>query len=137
MVRRLLLLMGMLMHNNGFTLLETLLVLLIFSFCSFVYLRRPSWNLLRVEVHKLAVQCLQMQEKAYTDKREVEILFGEDSALFDGLHYSFPEGMICSSQSFHYNEKGNISKALSVSCQMGKNHRKLVFQLGTGRIREE
>ena len=129
--------MEMLMQNNGFTLLETLFVLMLVSFSSFLYLKRPSYNLLNVEVHKLAIQCLQMQELAFSEKREIRISFKENEVEMDGKSYVYPKMMSCSSKSFHYNEKGNISNALTVHCQKGTQKRKLIFQLGQGRIHEE
>lgn len=125
------------MQNNGFTLIETLLVLILVSFSSFLYFKRPSYNLLNLEVHKLALQCLQMQEKAFVEKREVEIIFGQDYVEMDGVSIPYVQGMSCLPKSFHYNEKGNISNALTITCQRGTKKRKMIFQLGQGRIREE
>lgn len=62
--------MGMRMRNNGFTLVEALLVLLILSICSFAVIKRPKWNVLRFDLNKIETQCLMMQERAYIEKEK-------------------------------------------------------------------
>ena len=44
--------------------------------------------------------------------------------------------MTCTEQAFHYNAKGNISQAFTVTCSNAQSKKKLVFQLGMGRVRE-
>ena len=125
------------MRNNGFTLVEALLVLLILSICSFAVIKRPKWNVLRFDLNKIETQCLMMQERAYIKKREVPVHFTAHYVDFDSTRYTYPKGMTCTDQAFHYNAKGNISQAFTVTCSNAQSKKKLVFQLGMGRVREK
>lgn len=49
-------------------------------------------------------------------KRETCVEIYEDHAVFDGKYYEFDESIACETLRFHYNAKGNISKANTLEC---------------------
>lgn len=125
------------MHNNGFTLLETLLVLSLVTLCSFLYVSRPRWSFLHLEMNKILSQCLIQQQKAFSQKREVHIAIERNTIYYDGNPTSLPSDMVCQPTRFHYNAKGNISRAFTLTCHNQSQEGQLVFQLGMGRVRKK
>lgn len=128
--------MGMPRHSkNGFSMVQMLFVLLIV--CVLALQARPYRPSLHVFMKQMLNESILMQEKAMKDKVDVVVKWEEKRVLFDGRVIEYPSSISCSSVSYHYNPKGNISKACSIVCTDGKVSRKLVFQLGFGRGRLE
>lgn len=119
--------------NNGFTLIECLFVLMIVSvLCFGVVSYRSHYGYL--DIKKLEMLSIVSQEKAFFGKRKVYISFGDQIVFDDQVIHC---GLHCSSASFFYNEKGNISQANTIVCESGGISYQLVYQLGTGRVRIE
>lgn len=122
-------------QNNGFTLLEALIVLIIVCVCSISIGAHP--NRLSLFMRQLQNQCILAQEKAYTDKRDITLSFSESGSTIDDVYTSYPHGIHCTAIRFHYNPKGNISQGNTVTCSYNHHQKKLIFQLGQGRVRIE
>jgi competence protein ComGD len=88
-------------------------------------------------MQQLQSRCLYVQESSFYTKKDKDVEIQDRQAFFDNDRFSYPKGISCTPFSFHYNENGNISKAGTVHCQNGKQRKKMVFQLGMGRIRIE
>jgi prepilin-type N-terminal cleavage/methylation domain-containing protein len=121
---------------NGFTLIEMLLVLLIVSVLSFGVYHMPKASLY-LFMRQLQSSCIVSQEKAYIYKEKQEIYKENQTIHFSDLCLDIPSNILCNDFSFYYNEKGNISKAHTIVCEQESNSLKLVFQLGSGRVRLE
>lgn len=122
-------------HSNGFTMIESLIVLLIVCVLSIGISQNQNQSNLTIFMEKLMSYCVLMQEKAFIEKRETRVEIYEDHAVFDGEYYEFDESIACETLRFHYNAKGNISKANTLECHDQKGTKKLIFQLGSGRVR--
>lgn len=123
--------------NNGFTLLESLFVLLITTVLMYGFLQIRSLNSLTIFMEKLMSNCVLTQEKAFVSKQKIQVDIFDDQASFDGDIFTYPNNITCEQFSFHYNAKGNISKANTLTCSDENHTKKLVFQLGSGRVRVE
>lgn len=121
--------------NNGFTMLQTLFVLMIF--CILAIQVRPYRPSLRLFMKQMLDQSILMQERAMREKREVSVIWLDHSVSFDGHSLRYPSSVSCESATYHYNAKGNISNALTITCYQGKTSSRLIFQLGSGRGRLE
>lgn len=125
--------MDKLLRNNAFTLVEMLLVLLIISVFSMGF-RVPESNL-TIFMEQIMNESILCQEMAFLKKKEVDVSFYSSYAKFNDSSYIYPSKITCSTNSFHYNENGNISKACTIACSNGIHTKKLIFQLGSGRVR--
>lgn len=123
-------------HNkNGFTLVEMMVVLGIVCMLGFgVYAKLDSS--LYLFMKKVQTLCITAQEKAYVEHKNMPVILDMEIKVGQ-TNISVPSNITCESISFYYNEKGNISKAGSWRCHNGLTTMKLVFQLGTGRVRLE
>ena len=122
-------------HSNGYTLIEMLFVMMILLIFSIpMSIMKPSLELF---MKRLLFYSVSMQEKAFAEKREVDIEIDKEEATFDLFLFRYPNGITCTPISFHYNAKGNVSNAFHVTCSNAKDTKKLVVQLGSGRIRVE
>ncbi len=122
--------------SNGFTLIEMLLVLLIVSVVSFGVYAKPVSPLYLFMRH-LQSACILAQEKAFANKEVQNVYFASDRIYLNEQSIDIPSSITCTPFSFHYNEKGNISKAHTITCSNDNKSMKLVFQLGSGRVRIE
>ena len=122
-------------NKNGFTLLEMLVVLLIVSILSFGLSTRTHTSLY-LFMKKIQTQCITAQEIAYVEHRRVDVSVGS-KIVIDDTEYRIDKDIVCEPISFYYNAKGNISKALTLRCQNANAKMKLIYQLGTGRVRLE
>lgn len=122
--------------SNGFTLIEMLLVLLIVSVVSFGIYVKPQSSLY-LFMKQLQSYCILSQQKAFIFKETQNIYSESNSIYFNEGYIEIPSSISCTPFSFHYNEKGNISKAHSITCHNENKAMKLIFQLGSGRVRLE
>ena len=86
----------------------------------------------KMKMYSIAVQC-----NAFQLKEVKTIRIGNKEALFDDKLFYYPDTISCSSVTFHYNENGNISQALSYTCKDSSHKMKMIYQLGSGRVRYE
>lgn len=121
------------LHNNAFSMLEMLLVLLIVSIFSMSFVM-PKDNL-TLFMQQLMQESILCQERAFLEKRRVDVHFDASFAQFDDHKISYPSHISCSVVNFYYNSKGNVSKASTIRCTDGNQKKKLIFQLGSGRVR--
>lgn len=122
---------------NGFSILEVLVIMLIicvFTFQFSTMLVSPSLPIFMEKMMQLSTMA---QEKAFIEKEKKEVEIHENWAKFDDTILSYPSQISCSSTSFHYNAKGNINKGGSITCQENGTEKKLIFQIGSGRVRLE
>lgn len=123
--------------NNGFTILEMMIVLLIIS-VSTIGIQAHSYHpSLSIFMKKMMSYSIALQEQAYIHKEEKQVSIGHSYAMFEDTMLEYPNGIACDVLSFHYNEKGNISRANTVTCYQGNETMSLIYQLGTGRVRIE
>ena len=121
--------------NNAFTMTETLMVLLLVGLLSTIVL--PRYDATELAARQIKALCLQAQMHAYASKETITVEIGVDSARCGDTRYDFPEKMACTPLAFSYNGNGNISKGGSTTCLGSRSERRIVFQLGMGRVRIE
>lgn len=124
-------------HNNGFTLLEALLVLFILSVSIFFFSavhHKPSLEIVCKKIMNLSVT---MQERAFSQKVNQYVQIHTHEAIFEDTIFYYPEGIVCEGYDYHYNAKGNINQAGSITCTDSKSMKRIVVQLGSGRMRIE
>ena len=121
--------------SNGFTMIQTLFVLMII--CILAIQVRPYRPNIRLFMKQILDQSIVMHEKAMVEKRDVMVVWSSHSVSLDGHTISYPSGITCDAATYHYNAKGNISSALTITCHQGKKSNRLIFQLGSGRGRLE
>ncbi len=125
--------MDKLSQTKGISLFEMLIVLFIVSVLS-IGCVIPKDNL-TIFVQRIMHESIICQEKAFLEKRDVFVSFTPTYASFDESSFAYPNGIRATSVHFHYNPKGNISNACTVTFENGRDIKKLVFQLGSGRVR--
>lgn len=121
---------------NGFTLSETLVVLLVVFVLAHMVLL-PGRNSDMLYVHTLKEACVEAQMKAFSQKRTVDVRFNVNEAHIDGVVYDYPHDMVCTPLSFSYTPNGMITKGGSLTCTNEKETKRIVFQIGMGRVRIE
>ena len=60
-----------------------------------------------------------------------------DRAYFADIEFQYPPSISCTPFAFHYNAKGNISQAHTIQCTDKVRTIRLIYQLGSGRVRIE
>ena len=122
-------------NKNGFTLIEMMVVLGIVCMLGFGLSTKLDSSLY-LFMKKVQTLCITAQEKAYVQHKNMPVNLDLEVKVGQ-THMLVPSNITCESTSFYYNEKGNISKAGSWRCHNASTTMKLVFQLGTGRVRLE
>ena len=123
--------------TNGFTMLECLLVLLIISILSISIPKMTYKDTMEITMKNITNLCVYVQEKAFIHKKDTYIHFNEDFIVFEDYEYVLPSSISCDMTSLYFNEKGNINHGQSIHCHKGNTSYKLIFQLGSGRVRYE
>lgn len=123
---------------NGYTLLQCLLVLFILSISLAVSLPalRPEMPL-SVFFERMESRILAEQEKAIAGRMRTSLEIAQDSMYSQEWKEAFPRQIACEPFSIGFNEKGNISTAGSVHCRSKTQKGRMIFQIGSGRMRYE
>ena len=74
-------------HSNGFTMIESLIVLLIVCVLSIGISQNKNQSNLTIFMEMVMSYCVFMQEKAFIEKRETRVEIYGDNALFDVKYY--------------------------------------------------
>ncbi|WP_221248059.1 prepilin-type N-terminal cleavage/methylation domain-containing protein [Catenisphaera adipataccumulans] len=124
-------------HSNGFTMVEMMLVMLLICVMGIGIKATQFHSSQSVLVKALSSQAIVMQEQAYAYKESRAVEIKEHEAIFDQKVMTYPPDIVCTPFAFHYNAAGNISQGGTVTCHSGNQTMRLVFQLGSGRVRIE
>ncbi len=122
---------------NGFTVAEALLVLLIACVLMVPVTSRAEKPHLDLFMEELVNRVVSAQEFSYANKQAVSVEISERSARFMNTAEKYPDGIVCEPVRIEFSRKGNILKGGSTICTDGIQSQKLIFQIGTGRIRHE
>lgn len=125
--------------TNGFTLIETLFVLLVVSVMALSSAPYSHHASLNVFMQSLQTKLEELQLQAFCSKEKIEASIDADGLYTEQEHMDFPRGIACQAWNGSFTEKGNISRAGTIHCTDGIHQQKLVIELGMGRmiIREE
>lgn len=123
------------LSGNGFTALEILLVILVVVILlqCFSIASRPDRLTFFARNLLNEIQGEQYQAMYHRESRQVAI--DRDHLELQERRIAYPDSITCEAQVIRFNEKGNISKGGTVSCQNSGRQVRLVFQLGAGRGR--
>lgn len=122
---------------NGFSLAETLLVLLMACILMVLVPGKQRQIPLDLFMEELESEICSVQALSFARKESQEIGIQERKAILPAKTVSYPDSVSCTPFSFGFNARGNITKGGSVTCTNGQVQQKMVFQIGAGRIRHE
>lgn len=123
-------------YDNGFTLVEMMLVLFLLSVLLLLtpLLNRQHGILLRMDVEQIREICTTAQAQAMKEHRRVTIKIHGSKVYRDSQLYALQGSTSCSPMSFHYTPQGTISQAFTLNCRSAASSIQLVAQLGSGRM---
>lgn len=120
-------------NHNGFTLLETLIVLSIISMMIIISPLQNSFQTIQIQQDIMVLYefLLRAQNDAILYHRHNEVILNQHRAysLYETIDFQQLNMMY---QSFHFNEKGHISKACTI--RFVNSERQIVAQLGSGSL---
>lgn len=120
-------------NHNGFTLLETLIVLSIISMMMIISPLQNSFQTIQIQQDIMVLYefLLRAQNDAILYHRHNEVILNQHRAysLYETIDFQQLNMMY---QSFHFNEKGHISKACTI--RFVNSERQIVAQLGSGSL---
>lgn len=124
------------MSNKGFTLIEALLVLSVIAILGacLPFLKVQASLKLSYEMKTIYHKLLYAQGQSIAKKKTIPVDFRGDSYQIDNDLETFSSSMHCSNTQFHFTPLGTISKAGSITCSLQGYQKKIVLQLGSGRI---
>lgn len=109
--------------HKAYTLLESLLIIL---FISIFWLYNRSNEYIKVLHIKSLLEKIQIE--SFVDEKEIQIEIKNDYLYANDKPYKLNTS--CTKKTFHFNEQGNISQALTLQC----GSYSIVMQLGSGSI---
>lgn len=121
--------------ENGFALVEMVLVLLIVAVCGMVTVTQKRSGL-ALFMDELEGRIVAEQIRAYSTGQDRELMITGSSLETEDDSFLFPSGTACTPFEWHYTSAGTISVGGTVSCTAGGDSRDLVFRIGAGRIRQ-
>ena len=92
---------------------------------------------LRYEVMTLRERLLQAQLQAWTQKKDISVDFQGNVYRVGDTQYQMNSNITCNASPFHFTATSTTSNALSIQCSSMQHTKKLVVQLGSGRIHEK
>lgn len=124
------------MSSKGFTLIEVLLVLSVIAVLGVClpFLKVQSSLQLSYEMKIIYHKLLYAQAQSIAKKKTISVDFQGDSYHINNDLETFSSSMHCSSIRFHFTPLGTISKAGTITCSLQGYQKKIILQLGSGRI---
>lgn len=123
--------------ENGFTILEMLLVMLVLAVLLQLAVPASSSATLSMFSRNLLLQIQREQFLAFEQRSTRKVAIDEHFLETETSKAAYPETIVCSQQVLLFNERGNIAKGGTVTCAAGSRSVRLIFQLGSGRGRIE
>lgn len=120
-------------HNDGFTLIEMLVVLLMVSMMLLLYptMRNVNTSMLSAHMETFKTRLLMIQQSALLEKKRMDVSLLQNTMVVNGEMEYIP---VSCYQQFSFNESGNVSRAMSITCSLNQQQKTLVIQLGSGRM---
>lgn len=116
--------------------MEMLLVLTIISMFMLCIplLKTPAAITLQYQLQIIEQRLLDAQYQSMSQKTSASVDFQGNSYTIAGKTYAVGQGVMCSHASWRFSPNGNVSKALTLSCSLQNAKKKLVVELGSGRM---
>lgn len=121
--------------KQGFTLVQTLFVLFMVSVVLLLIpnvTRRSSG--LNFEVHKVKDLLLQQQAKAIYGKRKETITIDRSVFITSEKTIKLAKGIHCGNHEIHFNERGNVNMARTITCSYNNKQKNIVIHIGNGNL---
>lgn len=119
-------------HDNGFTMVEMLVVLLIFiCILALMPMMKGGKHTMYMKMEALRERLLYIQGRAMREFKDIRVEFQDTNMICENLSIDINmrcEGFVV----FHAN--GNVDKAKTLHCSDQKQKSELVIQLGSGRM---
>lgn len=121
-------------NKHGFTLLETLIVLVVVVLIyALIPKKLPNQVVLQYEVANLKELLLQAKMHAIYDKVQVEISIHQDHVRYDEHEYTL-HAVDCGQHEIVFNERGNVNQARTITCMLDDTYKEIIIYLGSGLI---
>lgn len=121
-------------YNKGFTMIETVIVLVIIGI---LVLITPNFLInnvpLSYQMHYLKEKILMAQISALKEKQHSEVIIENNYFMINGKQENY-QGMVCEDSTITFNAFGNVNHAQTITCFQDDQEQSLVIQLGSGRI---
>lgn len=125
------------MCNKGFTLLEMLIELSIFSILLLLFSFTKGNGTLSVDVRRYAAKIEALQLNSILHHESNEIKLKRNEICFNDECESFPTGRSGDEGLIRFNQAGNVNQANTYCFYQGVHEQCLIIQLGGGRMRLE
>lgn len=123
--------------KNGFTLLQSLLVLLLTGVMMIPALNVSRSPSLSVFMETLSLRLVMEQSESFIYKEVRKVQIERTKLIASDQTFEFPRGIACEPYTLYWNENGNPGRAGTIRCHTNKETWKLVVGLGSGRIHYE
>lgn len=123
------------MQSKGFTLIEMVIVLLIISS---LFVLTPSITstatILHFEMNRMLDILKQVQWAAIQERKIIDVNIFKNKLIASEKVYDFDSRMTCDASPFHFNARGNVSQAQTITCYVNQKSKQLVIHLGSGNV---
>ena len=128
--------MGKQVSNKGFTLIESLLIVSVLMICMlmFPFMKRHAGITLQYQMQELRLLLISAQSMAIREKRNVYIAIQAQDVQIDNTLIKLNRSTVCKIRNLHFTPLGNVAKAMSIHCSSNGINKRIVIQLGTGRM---
>ena len=121
--------------QNGFTLLECLLVLSIVVMLG-AFITVPHHSSGGGLFSKTLVETLTNEQYlSLAERRQRTLTVSKNCLETEEKRFVFPDGCVCEPAKVSWNARGSISKGGTIRCSCGSSAIEIVMQLGSGRVR--
>lgn len=125
------------LKTKGYTLIEMLFVISLMSMLSLITINNHELRMNNKDtIEHISLFFIKAKSHAIVNKEQVDIVVKHNKIKIECLHmnniYHINQGLFLDSHKFHYNEKGHIYKAKTLSLKLNNHLYDYIFQLGSG-----
>lgn len=125
----------MLLNRAGYTLMQTLLLLIIVSIVLLLLpMHRMGSYTSKYEIQKLRDVLLNEQKEAVSLKERKEVSIEDDKILIGNREIDRLQNLRCGKHFISFNERGNVNQARTITCSDGVKQEQLIINLGSGNM---
>ena len=128
--------MDKLQSNDGFTMIEMLLVFMILCIGILItpVISKQQKAILHFEMERIREICIRAQAEAVKIHQKENIKIYDHYVIVNDTTYQLHPSTTCSLLEFHFTAQGTISKGFSLECKNKEASSTLVAQIGSGRF---
>lgn len=124
------------LNKDGYTLIESLLVLFIISMLLliFPFMSFQNKSSLNIQMNTIHAFLLRMQSFAMKDKHNITVNISGNTISSEQSSLELVKGISCNSSSVVFHPNGNVQRAQTIQCTFKDTQKDLVVLLGSGRM---